>query len=81
MKEFINELINDKLYKSLKEADKEDVVISLVKKNDNTKVKLEGSTMAILLSLAGLEKHVIKELNVPEGLFETIKEMVGVKCV
>ena len=80
MKEFINELINDKLYKSLKEADK-DVVISLVKKNDNTKVKLEGSTMAILLSLAGLEKHVIKELNVPEGLFETIKEMVGVKCV
>ena len=81
MKEFINELINDQLYKSLKEADKEDVVISLVKKNDNTKVKLEGSTMAILLSLAGLEKHVIKELNVPEGLFETIKEMVGVKCV
>ena len=81
MKEFINELINDKLYKSLKEADKEDVVISLVKKNDNTKVKLKGSTMAILLSLARLEKHVIKELNVPEGLFETIKEMVGVKCV
>ena len=81
MEDFLNKLINDKLYESLKEANKKDVVISLTKKNGNTTVKLEGTDMAILLSLAALEKHVIKELNVSDGFFETVKEMVGVERV
>lgn len=81
MKELINELINDKLYKSLKEEEKKDMRILLLKKNGKTTVEIEGSTLSVLLSLAGLEKHIIKELKVPEDLFEIIKEMVGVEIV
>lgn len=81
MEDFLNKLINDRLYESLKEVNKKDVVISLTKKNGNATIKMEGTDMAILLSLAALEKQVIKQLKVPKDLFETIKEMVGVECV
>lgn len=70
----------DGLKKKLEKAFKENATLS-IKKYDSGKseVQIEGSTLGILIALAGLEKIVLKRLNVPKGLYELIKYRVGTK--
>lgn len=64
----------------ISEAHKEKAVISIEKQEDGTAItRVEGSNLAILITLAGLEKAVLKKLNPPKGLYEMIKHSVGVK--
>lgn len=67
------ELLNEEI----KKASKENTKISIVKKADGKScTNLEGSTTAILVTLAGLEKSVLQKLDVPYCVWEYIKEHV-----
>ena len=70
------------LFKALIEAKvneviNEDTKISINKKADGTaKANITGSRMGVLVTLAGLEKTILKQLDAPAGLFEIIKDVV-----
>lgn len=53
-----------------------------IKKNGKTsegaECKVIGSTLAVLVTLAGLEKAILEKLNPPAGLYEMIKQITGV---
>lgn len=70
----------DKIDKELTKAHKEECKLSVEKdKKGHAQVKMEGSTLAILIALAGLEKTVLEKTHVPAGLYEIIKNSVGTK--
>lgn len=84
----LNELLEGAcdMPKHLKEAiekgHKEEAKISVHKYADGrAETSVEGSTMGILIALAGLEKTVLNKINAPAGLFELIKDTVGTKEV
>jgi hypothetical protein len=66
--------------KAIKKGFTEEAKISLHKyANGKAETRIEGSTMGILIALAGLEKTVLEKINAPAGLFDLIKETVGTK--
>ena len=42
-------------------------------------ISIEGSSVSLLIALAGLEKAVFEKLNPPKGFWELIKLTVGIK--
>lgn len=74
-KKFVKELNNE-----FKKAHKEECKISIEKdKKGQACVRTEGSTLAILITLAGLEKSVLESTHVPAGVWEMVKNHVGTK--
>lgn len=70
----------DKLNDRLEKAHKEKVIISVEKDIDGkAETKIEGTRLALLVTLAGLEKSVLNQLHCSEGEFEIIKSSVGVR--
>lgn len=66
--------------KAIEKGHQEEAKISVHKYADGrAETSVEGSTMAILISLAGLEKTVLNKIGVPAGLFELIKDTVGTR--
>lgn len=64
------------------EAIKEKAVVSIEKFEDGSATtKIEGNNLSILIALAGLEKTVFEKLDVPNGLWEMVKDKVGTKEV
>jgi hypothetical protein len=65
---------------AIEKGHKEEAKISVHKYADGrAETSVEGSTMGILIALAGLEKTVLNKIGVPAGLFELIKDTVGTK--
>lgn len=63
-------------------AFKERAKLSIEKSEDGTaKTKIEGNTLAVLITLAGLEKTVFEEYEVPKEVWEMVQEKVGTKEV
>jgi hypothetical protein len=72
----------NKIKEAIEKGHKEEAKISVHKYADGrAETRVEGSTMGILIALAGLEKTVLDKINVPAGLFELIKDTVGTKEV
>lgn len=66
--------IEDEISKGLKQPAK----LSIEKFEDGKSiVNVEGTNLAILITLAGLEKAVLKKLNPPKNVWELIKHSVG----
>lgn len=66
--------------KRIEKAFKEKATISIKKfKGGSSEVSVEGSKLAVLITLAGLEKGIIEHFNVPTELWKMIKDMVGTK--
>ena len=94
LKKMLHEL-NEKLGKILEEqgddlekaitdrisdAHNESAYLSVKKdRNGQAEVHMEGTTMGMLITLAGLEKAVLEKTHVPSAVWEMIKETVGVK--
>lgn len=69
--------MESKLKEAVEEAIKENALISLEMKKGVSKVKVQGSTIAILIALSQLEKSILEKLNAPKGLYELIKKSVS----
>lgn len=70
------------LQKSINEALKEEATISIKKFKDGTaETNIKGHRLTILITLAGLEKSILEDFNPPKGLWEKIKNVIGVKEV
>lgn len=39
--------------------------------------EVEGHRLSLIIALASLEKHILKETNTPKSFFEAIKNVVG----
>lgn len=63
------------------EANNEACTLSITKKEGNNpqEIRVEGSTPAILLNLAGLEKAILEKLEVPQHVFEMVKNSIGTR--
>ena len=66
-----------------KEIDKsfnEEATISIKKHKDGSAdVNVGGKTLAVLITLAGLERGILKKLEVPDEIWEMIKDITGCK--
>lgn len=70
----------NKIKEAIEKGHKEEAKISVHKYADGrAETSVEGSTMGILITLAGLEKTVLNKINAPAGLFELVKETVGTR--
>lgn len=70
--------VNSKIKDKIQEAFKEEATISIKKSKDGrAETHVEGSTLAILITLAGLEKTVLEKLNTPNAIWEMIKHTIG----
>lgn len=70
----------NKIKEAIEKGHKEEAKISVHKYADGrAETSVEGSTMGILITLAGLEKTVLSKVNAPAGLFELVKETVGTR--
>ena len=68
------------LRKEIEKAFKEPVKLSITKDNsDRCTTEMQGSTIAILIDLAGLEETVLNKLDVPPYIWAFVKEIVGTK--
>ena len=77
--ENVNDVPN-KIKEAIEKGHKEEAKISVHKYADGrAETSVEGSTMGILITLAGLEKCVLEKINAPAGLFELVKETVGTR--
>lgn len=66
--------------KEIKQAFKESAEISIKKHtNGDSDISIKGRGLAVLITLAGLEKGILEKLNVPKELWEIIKELTGAK--
>lgn len=89
LNEALGDLLNDdknkvinKMQKEINKAFKEKASISIEKFEDGrTETHIEGSTLGILIALAGLEKSVLEKLDVPREVWGLIKRTVGTKEV
>ena len=74
--------VKSELVRELERACNEPATISIEKKaNGEACTKIEGTRLAILITLAGLEKSILEKLNPPTEMWEMIKGMVGTKEV
>ena len=65
------------LKRTMNDAIEENALISLKMKKGVSEVKVQGSTIAILIALSQLEKSILEKLNPPKGLYELIKKSVS----
>lgn len=75
----INDLIkgmSKEINKKIKNLSKQDCKINIETKNEDTKVSLEGNSITVLINLAVLEKHILRNMNPPEGLYDYIKTII-----
>ena len=87
LNEALGDLLNDdknkvinKMQKEINKAFKEKASISIEKFEDGrAETHIEGSTLGILIALAGLEKSVLEKLDVPREVWGLIKRTVGTK--
>jgi len=64
--------------KQMEEAIKTPCEISIKKENSGlANMKVEGKRLAILVTLAGAEKGILKQLHCTEDEFDFIKNFVG----
>lgn len=90
IKEMLKELLKDleekldkidgdfNLKDKINEAHKQPAKISIEKHEDGrAETHIEGTNIAVLIALAGLEKTVLEKLNPPKGLWELIKTSTG----
>ena len=78
--EGVTEGMPNKIMEAINKGHKEEAKISVHKYADGrAETNIEGSTMGILIALAGLEHSVLEKLNAPAGLFELVKETVGTR--
>jgi len=76
------EEIENAITDRINEALNEECFISITKdKYGKAVTKAEGSTLAILVTLAGLEKALLRETHVPSNVWEMIKDTVGAREV
>ena len=70
----------EKFEKMLNEALNQPCEIAIKKDKDGgAKTKVEGCRLSLLITLAGLEKTLCKQLHCSDGEFELIKNLVGTK--
>ncbi len=83
IKEFFEKHSNDKTFNDkLLKALNEECKISIEKdKNGMSSINLKGKSLSLLLTLAGLEKAMLKKLDVSEPEFELIKSILDTKEV
>ena len=77
MKDILLEIMNEKL----EEVSKEKASINIETVNGNTHMEVEGGTMTLVILLAGVEKRLLKELDVDPKLFELVKKVVATEEV
>ena len=66
--------------KALREHYNKPTLIHIEKNEEgDSSIKLEGTATAILITLAGLEKSIMENLNPPAGLYDLIKMKTGIK--
>lgn len=76
----------DKLFKELKEtlekAIDEPCEIKIIKsKNGNATIETKGTRGAILITLAGAKKDILKRIDCNNDEFEFVSKMIGTKEV
>lgn len=87
LKELVEELsktggLEDKFKESMEEAINEPCKITIeTTKNGVVKTGLTGRGLAILVTLAGAEKSILKEINCTDKEFDFIKDCIGSKKV
>lgn len=75
-----NEKSEKEFLKNLEESLKLPCKIHLDKdETGEAKIEVVGNTKALLISLAGLEEAILKQLDVLTGMFEMVKGYVGTK--
>lgn len=80
LEEVSKEIMTDKHTKSkLESALKDDAKISMVNKNGNITVDIEGPRLTLIMLLAGLEKSILQKTKTPESFFQAIKKIIGTK--
>lgn len=92
IKEMLKELLKDlgekldkidgdfNLKDKINEAHKQPAKISIEKHEDGSaETRVEGSNLAILITLAGLENAVLEKLNPPKELWELIRNTTGTR--
>ena len=86
--EELNELLEgannipNKIKEAIEKGHNEEAKISIHKHADGSaETSVEGSTMAILITLAGLEKTILNKINAPVEVFELVKETIGTREV
>lgn len=80
IEDILNELKKSEFKTKIAEAFKQPAKLSVEKdKYGKGKTTMEGHALAILITLAGLEKNVLESLNVPDVFWEIIKKSVGIK--
>ena len=73
-----NDGATDVLSERIKKAHNESALISIKKDKDGrAEVKLEGTNLSLLITLAGLEKAVLEKTHVPTEIWDAIKKSVG----
>lgn len=85
LNEVLGDLIKDdkdsfksKLQEKINKGFKEKASISIEKFEDGrAETHIEGTNIAVLIALAGLEKAVLEKLDTPKSLWELIKQTVG----
>ena len=79
VKEIIGgENIEDAFRSEFEEALQQECEISAKKDKDGVShTHIEGSGLAILITLAGLEKGILKKLGCSESMYEIVKNVVG----
>ena len=74
------EKAKEKFEKQLKEALNEPCKITIEKgKKGDAKLGIEGRRLALLISLAGAEESILKQLKCSEDEFKFIKNLVGTR--
>ena len=72
--------VKSKLQERIEKGFTEKASVSIVKFEDGrAETHIEGTNVAVLIALAGLEKSVLEKLNPPKGLWELIKHSVGTR--
>lgn len=87
LKEMFKKLLKDldkmeefNIEDKLSEAFKEPVKISIEKFEDGKScIEYEGTNLSILITLAGLENAILKELKAPKGVWELVKLKTAIK--
>ena len=78
IKETLSNSIVGKLDNLFNEGLKQPCEISIKKDSKGVaKTQISGSRIAILITLAGLENGILKELNCDDGEFNFIKKSIG----
>lgn len=66
------------IQKEIHKSFNEEATISIKKHKDGTaETTINGSSLAILITLAGLEKAILEKLEAPDEIWHMIKDITG----